>query len=262
MRITILLFLLYTCTLLHAQEDEANQHLREALSRGSVLPQELKDSLQGKDFSTLWTITPNSQVYGFIGDDYQRLRVKLLSVIKDVADPTVYRVYGKDMVKTNVCEFQGEFKIATIRQYYDISYGVDHAYRDSSIQGRFVVCGTYRLLENPEQRHVGLLTGSFASYFYIDRTGSVRWDNIEAGMDSYCNNQFVGTWTSYDGRQTKRCNWGDERIPGSGKLDIGAGIFSPDDKYLPFGWQTYRDAYFGSAPNEKASAIESADWWK
>ena len=258
MRASLLFLSLSLTSCVLAQRDESTLYIQEVLAKGGIHPRELKDSLQEKDFCKLWTITPNSEVYGFIGNDYQRLQVKLLSVIKDNADPTLYRVYGKDMVKTNVCEFQGEFRITNIRQYDD----VPHAYKDSSIQGQFVICGTYRLLEDPGQNHVGLLAGTFASYFYVDHRGSVRYDDTRNVADDYCNNQFVGIWASYEGRQTKRCNWGDERIPGSGDLDIGAGEFSPDDKYLPLGWQSYRDAYFGPAHNKKASALENADWWK
>lgn len=74
-----------------------------------------------------------------------------------------------------------------MRKYSDISYGLDDAYIDSSIMGRFVLCGTYRLLEDPNQLHAGILTGTFASYFYLDRTGVVRYDDIDDVADGYTN---------------------------------------------------------------------------
>lgn len=246
----------------HAQNDGPQRFLQEILAKDEILPTELKDSLIVKDFSAIWTTAPNWAVHGSIGDSHQRLRMKLLSVIKDPTDQTKYRVYGKSKVKDNICEFQGEFTVTNIRQYDDISYGLDETYRDSSIQGRFLLCGMYRLLEDPRQRQAGILSGTFASYFYIDRNGAIRYDNIEDIADGYCNNQFVGTWVSYSSNAPKRCNWGDQRIPMCGDLDVGAGDFSPDEKYALNGWRSYIDAYGGSIPDKRALEIERAEWWK
>lgn len=256
-----LLALFFGAWTAHGQSDEARHFTQEVLDKGTILPAELRDSLIEKDLSSLWTRTPEWLVYGFIGNDYQRLRVKLLSVIKDPESPSRYRVYGKDKVKVNICEFQGDLDITNIRQYNDTGQGLDEVYRDSSILGRFVVCGRYRLLEDPAQPYSGTFTGSFTSYFYLDRAGSVRYDDIEDVADGYNNNQFVGEWISYDGGSIKRCNWGDFRIPNGRDMDIGAGYFSPVDEYLSYGWRSYRDAYFGPK-NERSIATERVEWWK
>lgn len=245
-----------------AQQNEASEFLAKSLTTAEILPVEFKDSLRSKDFSTLWTTAVNWKVFGFIGDDYQRLRIKMLSVIKDPSEPLLHRVYGKDMVKHNICEFQGELSITNIRRYASTSSGVDEAYADSAVQGQYLVGGTYRFLEDPVQRHSGTLQGTFVSYFYIDAKGGIRYDDIEDVADGYCNNQFVGTWTSSKGDLVKRCNWGDSRIPNAEALDGGAGEFGPDEKYAPNGWQSYLDAYFYAGPRERALAIERAEWWK
>ncbi len=259
---TLLISLMALSTSVLAQQGDAGLFLREILTKGEVLPGELNDSLIAKDFSALWTQTPNGMVYGFIGDDYQRIRVKLISVIKDITAPEVYRVYGKNMVKTNVCEFQGELRPTNIRRFDDVNYGVDEAFRDSSIQGRFLLCGTYRLLEDPHQKHAGILAGTFVSYFYLDRNGAIRYDDIEDGADGFSNNLFVGEWASYSSKTGKRCNWGDYRIPKSGDLDIGAAEFSPDDKYLANGWQDISDMFNGRHGTYKAMDAEQKQWWK
>ncbi|WP_260390444.1 hypothetical protein [Riemerella anatipestifer] len=66
----------------------------------------------------------------------------------------------------------------------------------------------------------------------IDNKGQFRYDALNFFSDGFSNNQFVGSWTSYKTNITKRCNWGDYRIPESGDLDIGVGEFSVKDKYL------------------------------
>ena len=61
--------------------------------------------------------------------------------------------------------------------------------------------------------------------------------------------------------QTKKpAGWGDSRIPLSGDLDVGDGEFSPNDKYLRNGWQSYRDAYVRQ--NTRALMEENRQWWK
>ncbi|HEY0658921.1 MAG TPA: hypothetical protein VGD05_10625, partial [Pyrinomonadaceae bacterium] len=102
--------------------------------------------------------------------------------------------------------------------------------------------------------------GLLVTRWYIDRSGKLKYDNIEKESDSYSNNQFVGIWKTYRGDIIKISNWGDYRIPLSGDLDIGAGEFSPAGKYLQFGWQTYQDAYTDN--NKQARQEEEKQWWQ
>jgi len=59
-------------------------------------------------------------------------------------------------------------------------------------------------------------------------------------------------------------NWGDYRIPDSGELDLGAGEFSPAEKYWGNGWESYMKVRMGSTETErkKAYAEEYEEWWK
>ena len=125
-----------------------------------------------------------------------------------------------------------------------------------------MVCGTYRLLEDSVQNQAGILAGTFASYFYLDSAGSVRYDDIGDVADDHCNNQFVGTWTAYSSHLIERCNWGDSRIPNSEQLDSGAGEFGPDERFAKNGWQNYIDAYISAGPKDQAVMMERAEWWK
>jgi hypothetical protein len=43
-------------------------------------------------------------------------------------------------------------------------------------------------------------------------------------------------WTANGASRVKVANWGEFRIPDSGDLDIGAGEFGPNPKYLKQGW--------------------------
>lgn len=59
------------------------------------------------DFSGLWTKTENYLIFGVIGQDHQRIRMKLISVEKSPINENVYFVYGKSKVKEIICDFKG-----------------------------------------------------------------------------------------------------------------------------------------------------------
>jgi len=216
-------------------------------------------SLDDFDFSPLFTNTDNSVIYGFIGDHYQRIRIKFITVTKKQSSPYIYLVYGKSMVKNNICEFKGTITISNIRKYKTISYGVDDEYKNKGIKGQYAILGNYNFSENETQPHSGTFKGTFQSNLYLDNSNKVHYDDIDNVSDGYTNNQFIGQWISYKTNIIKNCNWGDFRIPNSGDLDIGAGEFSPNDKYFKFGWQSLRDLM--SPNNKKAKQIEEAVWW-
>jgi hypothetical protein len=136
---------------------------------------------------------------------------------------------------------------------------IDSEYKNKGLKGEYIILGHYQLFENKEQEHSGTFEGKFQSDYYLDRNGKVCYDDINLG-DSYTNNQFVGKWTDYKTQLSKTCNWGDYRMPNSGDFDIGAGEFSPADKYLKYGWQSRRDDFLQSGPNYKqAKTIEEAN---
>jgi hypothetical protein len=213
------------------------------------------------DFSKLWTKTDNSIVYGFIGNNYQRIRVKIISADKDIIHNDTYLIRGKTMVKNNICDFQGTIQITNVTLYQKMHWGVDNEYKDKGIKKEGVLKAKYYYAEDSTQNHTGVFQGTLTSYWYIDKNGQLKYDDIEDYSDGYRNNQYIGTWTSYKNHQKKVCNWGDYRIPQSGDLDAGAGEFSPSDKYLQFGWQSVRDAYWGLKPDSIARKIEEKKWW-
>ncbi|QHS57671.1 hypothetical protein GWR56_19765 [Mucilaginibacter sp. 14171R-50] len=259
----VLLTILIACqlTVVFAQT-EAEKFSKENLSDTRLSPTELKSKLIRYDYSKLFTVTNNAFVYGFIGDNFQRIRLKIISITKDPGSPYTYQVYGKSMVKNNIDDFKGIITITNIRKYKQTSYGVDDELKGKGIKGQYLLIGTYNLGEAATQEHAGVFKGTFRSGFYLDKNNAVHYDDIDKNADGYSNNQFVGQWISHNKKLIKKCNWGDYRIPNAEALDIGAGEFSPTDKYLSAGWQTVRDAYNNTASSAKAKQVENAKWWE
>jgi len=229
---------------------------------------ELKRQLSKYDFSTLFTCTDNSVIYGFIGNNYQRIRIKIISVTKDSLIPNTYKVYGKSMVKNNVDEFTGSIIISTISKQKVMSYGVDNEYKNKGFKGEFVISGNYSLSENPKQNHAGIFNGTFRTGFYLDKRNEIHYDDINNYSDGYMNNLFTGKWTDYKTRLSKTCNWGDYRIPNSGNFDGGAGEFSPMTNDTSLGWQNIHDMWVRdkngklTAKAKLAKKSEEDKWWQ
>ncbi|NEU06987.1 hypothetical protein GZH53_01570 [Flavihumibacter sp. R14] len=198
-----------------------------------------------------------SEILGFIGDDYQRFFIHLVSVIQNPVNPYEYLVYGKTRVKETISTFQGTI---TVRKAGIYKSGDIPTYK----QG-FVTCDVI-LYEDKKHPSTGFIKGKLKTALIIDNKGRFRYDALMLIADGFSNNQFVGSWTSYKTNLSKKCNWGDFRIPGCGDLDIGAGEFSVDDKYVKSGWSNYRQAYSHEDTNSMASKQarqkEDEQWWK
>jgi hypothetical protein len=219
---------------------------------------EYKDSLIRYDLSSLWTSTDNNCVFGYIGDHFQRLRIKIITAVKDKKSSDTYFIKGKSMTNGNISDFTGTIKIIIANTFLNIHEGVDSVYENIRKEG--VLKATYLFSEDPTHPNSGVFDGTLTTFWYIDDKNLIVYDKIEFGSDIYCNNQFEGIWTSNKTKMKKTCNWGDYRIPFSRGLDQGAAEFSPTDKYLKYGWQTYRDTYFNN--NKKALQEETKIWWK
>lgn len=219
------------------------------------------------DISDLWTKdifeieydtikVKRAEPLGYIGNNFQRFHIHIVSAIQNPNNELQYLIYGKTKVKENICSFQGTITITDSRVY-------DECDIPSLKQG--FVKGDYEFFEDPDQKGTGILKGSFQTDFYINEKGELRYDALMFGADGFRNNQFEGTWTSYTNGKAKKCNWGDYRIPDSGELDVGAGEFSPDEKYIKYGWMNYVNAYgyYGASQKEimKAREKETEEWW-
>ncbi|TSD66159.1 hypothetical protein FFF34_001795 [Inquilinus sp. KBS0705] len=262
MKRSIITAIFVTQCFLSFSQSDASKFKNEALKNSLFSNKEFKEKFSQYDFSHIFTATNNSYVYGFIGNNFQRIRIKLISIQKDSLLADTYNVYGKSKVNGNIDEFKGTIKISNIRSVKQMYYGVDDEYKNKGIKGIYVIVGDYVLRENNIQEHTGIFKGSFKSGFYLNKKHKVCYDDLHSYADGYSNNEFVGQWICYNHKIVKKCNWGDYRIPYSTGFDIGAGEFSPSDKYLKNGWQSVRDLWSSNKELvDHAKQIENAKWW-
>lgn len=189
------------------------------------------------DFSELWLQTDNNLVYGILGDDFQRIQIKLISISKNINNPNEYFVYGKSKVKENICEFVGKITILKIQESKREHFGVDDEHKNSGIKTQGLLTAKYEFFENKLQSHSGYFTGNLETKWFLDKENKIQYDNINSHSDGYFNNAFVGSWKMYNSKIEKKCHWGDFRVPSVDcSFDIGAAEFSVAEKYHKKGW--------------------------
>ena len=191
-----------------------------------------KNTSAETDFSNI--LSDKSVPYiGYIGTDYQKFSIDLQKVQR--TDDNQYDVSGITIVKNNRCNFRGIIDIVENREFTHPTYGVD-----DSMKGQFRRRGCsiakYNLEEETSQTGSGVFTGYLLFYWYENNDGKFVYDDIDSHSDSYCNNQYAGTWKSNKTKKSKPCAWGQYRVPNSGDLDVGAGEFSVNPKYAKNGW--------------------------
>lgn len=214
------------------------------------------------DFSSVWLAENRKIVHGFIGENYQRLDIIILSAIQSKNNSIEYIITGRSRVKNNICSFKGIATVSQIYIYDKINYALVNEFKDKTkgIKKQGVVIGKYKFNEDSTSNHSGIFEGTFASKWYLDTDYELKYDDTRIVTDDYWNNAFTGTWKSYKENTSKICNWGDHRIYNCGDLDTGTGEFAPNENYLPFGWQTYYDTYIKN--DSTARQLEEIKWWE
>ncbi|AYL94738.1 hypothetical protein [Mucilaginibacter celer] len=248
------LLLLFICLILKSYAQTEAAKFKQSWKKQILGTTDIKQQFANHDLSKLWTVTDNQSVYGFIGDNYQRIRIKFISIKK--AGAFTYVVTGKTKVRDNICNFKGTFTIADLRKYQGTSYGVDNKYKNK-LKNQYTILGDYTLTEDSTQKNTGVFKGIFKTDFYVDNNNKIHYDDIDIHADGFTNNEFVGSWAQYTTQKAKRCNWGDYRIPNSGDLDVGAGEFSANEKYIKNGWL---ETYNKSKP--ATSNKPPLEWWQ
>ena len=127
-------------------------------------------------------------------------------------------------------------------------------YKQSSFNG--ILGDNYARIEiyiNPQVERTDTLT--YGVYCHIDEDNKKVCLDIDlGGGDGYNQRNYVGTWQSYKTNATKRCIWGEYRLPYTFDFDIGDGEMRINPKYNSPEWEQWQSEFFN--PEEKIS------WWE
>ena len=182
------------------------------------------------DFSGILTDT-RAKFLGYIGADYHRLHINFSSVKK--ASNTKYIVSGEYKITADARPFNGEIQIIKIKKYVNLNYGVDD-FMKGKINAQGIALASYILKGDGGFQ----AKGQMLMKWYINSDQRLAYDDILEDEDMHANDLFCGE-CKVGKTQTKPCAWWHYRIPNSGDLDVGAGEFSPNTKYLNNGWSDF-----------------------
>ncbi|MFV0481307.1 MAG: hypothetical protein ACK5LP_04925 [Campylobacteraceae bacterium] len=230
-----------------------------------VSSKELKDRLLKYDFSDIFTTTPNKFVYGVIGEEMQRFKIKIITVMKSKGKQNKYSVFGKTLRDGKVREFSGDIAITSIKEIIytkeERNLMQNEGYFDMSrVKTTGILSGNYVFKEYEQDKESGIFFGSLQSKWFLDENNKIKYNDLKGYSDGYFNNSFVGFFEKYASQNKVIANWADFRVPNTPcDFDIGAGDFSPSDKYLKNGWEDYQKAL---NENSAAQEIENKEWWK
>jgi hypothetical protein len=231
-----------------AQSDE--KFLTDFIFESELSSENVLYNYNNFDFSEIWTQTENHNILGIIGKDHQRIKIKLVSIKKDKTNPNEYNVFGKSYVNGTICDFNGIITLTEIKEIKELHFGVDDEYSEKGITAQGVLIANYEFTENKEQKQSGIFKGKLYSRWYLSSDNKIEYDNIESIADGYTNNAHIGIWKSNTTDNEKICNWADFRVPKANEdFDLGAGEFSPSEKYFNRGWSDYKP-------------METEEWWK
>ena len=234
MKLRILVSFMLFSVMMYGQENLCN---KPTILEKNLLEKNDIEKFIKLDFSRLWTNTDNELVYGIIGEDYQRIFIKIFFVEKTVLNPYEYLVYGKSNINSSVCDFIGKITITKIQEFKKDNFGVDDDYKNLGIRRQGLLTAKYELLENKEQTRSGQFRGTLQTAWYLDSKEKIQYNDINLNADGYFNNAFVGIWQMYNSNIIKICNWGDYRVPSTKcDFDIGSGELSVSEKYSKNGW--------------------------
>ena len=188
------------------------------------------DKFDKFDFSGILADS-RTKFLGYIGADYHRLHINFSNVKK--ASHTKYIVSGEYKISAEAHPFNGEIQITKIRKYTNLNYGVDD-FMKGKINAQGIALASYILKGDGGFQ----AKGQMLIKWYINSDQRLAYDDISEDEDMYANDLFCGE-CKVGNAQTKPCAWGHYRIPNSGDLDVGAGEFSPNTKYLNNGWSDF-----------------------
>lgn len=194
------------------------------------------DKYIDRDFAPL--LMPKTEFIGYIGPDFQRLKIHFGSVTRDPTSPAVYHIIGNSEVKTNHCDLDGTITVTKLMGAKSRTLR-DELGKDLGVTYRGSLYGRYDIKENGPANICGGFHGTMRLDWYIDRHDTLLYDDVDAVSDGYNNNQYEGSWTMSGGK-VKEANWGEYRVPKGAGLDCGAAEFSPCKLFKDKGWADYQ----------------------
>jgi hypothetical protein len=232
------------------QIDFSQEYLKYRIN--NVVSKNLLDSFTNYHCDSVW-LTLNNQQNGIIGKNYQRIQIHIFDISQSNEEYKIYLVKGQSKVNNNICNFSGEIELLKL-------FCSECDYDETLLCGNLI--GKYTFYEDNLQNHSGVFKGIMSCDVFIDnKNHRIKLDESSEVADGYSNRDIFGTWTDYKTGISKKCIWGDYRLPYTFDFDQGDGEMIVNSKYVKYGWQSYNDgSEFIDTGNDRLELKNK--WWK
>ena len=216
--------------------------------------------LNATEFSKKYTLTQyflNSdpvKMTGFIGNELERIKVKINSAQQDTSNPGIYKISGLTKVDKNISAFNGSVKIRSVYEF-----------QEPITKHGLVIC---RFASELKEEGSGPHKGKFVGDYYLVMSKVVEDVRFAKVTPHFLkNHSFAGCWKSANGKIIYPAYWGEDYVL-EDLEDVFYGItqFSPlAPAIIDKSWKSYLEAYTEGTDEEirsKALELEQEIWWE
>ena len=222
----------------------------------AVLEPELRAFLAQYDVAPLLQKEAESSevMNGFYGPNLYRVEFAMLSVVRDANDVSLLHVRGKDRYKGVVTPFEGEIRLAHLREQPPLPPArpplVDTSDQENDPTAQSIF-GTFELREAVDQKGAGVITGTVVIDFHLMNDNHLQlYVQGEDSPSALGQTKFEGIWKSNATQKKEDVVWVTDIFSfGSAIFDefvIGERERDFNPKYAKLGWDTY---------------WENEEWW-
>lgn len=230
-----------------------NHYLLKTLSKANYEPLDALAFSKKYDLTEFFSNAEAVKTFGFIGFEMERIKVKVINVVKDKNSSNLYNISAKTNVDNNISPLSGTLKLTDVYEF-----------KEPISKHGLVVCRfSAELTESGAGEHVG----KFKGYYYLVLSKVVDDVRFPKVIPLFIKNHtFCGAWDSNSGDISFPVLWGEDWLIEE-LSDFLYGITkAPQVDYdeMEKKWQSYYEAYSDDNSEKKANAlkIELEEWWK
>ena len=232
-----------------------------------TLTPEMLTLLRQVDLAPLWaadTAYADGYVlmHGFFGTDHHSISMVFDEVRRDVQEPQLFHVRGRDRFRKAITPFEGTMRIQRIADF-DSCY--IHKYGGDSIRA-YTASAVFTLRQDKRRTDAGVFSGEAFLDFFVTNSGYCGLPEkpiegiIVNGTPTKGSNRLLrGNWTNFRTGQTKPLLVANDLFIISPEIhaDFGVGDRGTqvNPKYAKQGWSDYweNDEWWADSPKPKLS---------
>jgi hypothetical protein len=231
-----------------------NKHLIQQLLKTKYQNLDVNNFAKKNNLSKFFGKMESEKIFGFIGNEMERIKVKIMSIEQDKSSNSTFNISGKTKVSKNISDFNGQIKLTNV-----------YSFKEPLSSHGLVICEfKAELKEIGNSAHTGVFKGNY--YLVLSKVAEeIRYPKTTPRFLQ--NYTFAGNWISNNKKMNYPVLWGENYLFEELETFFYGITNKPqiEENVLDKSWQTYFEAYTeGVKPNIKNKAVkdEKIQWWK